>query len=174
MADKSQRAYIGLGSNLQNPTQQLQQALIALKALPQTQLVCVSSFYRSAPLGPPDQPDYCNAVAALDTALAPLALLDALQSIEQAQGRLRGERWGARTLDLDILLFGGQIIKSEHLTVPHPQMQHRAFVLCPLAEIAPNLALPNGQSLADWLAACSFDELERLLVSPRPLAGEGK
>jgi len=164
MPDKSHRAYIGLGSNLQNPIQQLQQALISLKALPQTQLACVSSFYRSAPLGPADQPDYCNAVAALDTALAPLALLNALQSIEQAQGRLRGERWGARTLDLDILLFGGQIIESERLSVPHPQMQHRAFVLWPLAEIAPNLVLPNGQFLTDWLAKCPYGELEKLKI----------
>jgi len=164
MPDKLEQAYIGLGSNLQNPAQQLQQALISLKALPQTQLVCISSFYRSAPIGSPSQPDYCNAVAALDTALAPLALLDALQSIEQTQGRVRGERWGARTLDLDILLFGGQIIESERLTVPHPQMQRRAFVLWPLAEIAPNLSLPNGKPLTDWLSKCPYGELEKLKI----------
>jgi len=173
MLNNRERAYIGLGSNLQNPFEQLEKALIALSELPQTELVCVSSFYRSVPVGPPDQPDYLNAVAALDTGLSPLELLDALQAIEQAQGRVRGERWGARTLDLDILLFGRQIINSTRLFVPHPCMSQRAFVLYPLAEIAPNSALPNGQSLTDWLAACPFTGLERLIHSPRPLPPVG-
>jgi len=162
MSKTSERAYIGLGSNLQQPFAQLKKALTALSELPQTELVCVSSFYRSVPLGPPGQPDYLNAVAALDTALNPLELLDALQAIEHAQGRVRGERWGARTLDLDILLFGVQIINSTRLFVPHPCMRQRAFVLYPLAEIAPNPALPNGQSLTDWLSNCPYGELEKL------------
>jgi len=173
MSKNNERAYIGLGSNLQNPFEQLNNALTALSELPQTELVCASSFYRSTPVGPADQPDYLNAVAALDTALKPLELLDALQAIEQAQGRVRGERWGARTLDLDILLFGRQIINSTRLFVPHPCMQQRAFVLYPLTEIAPNPVLPNGQLLTDWLAACPFVGIERL-PSPRPLVGEGK
>jgi len=164
MPDKFERAYIGLGSNLQNPPAQLEQALVALEKLPKTQLACVSSFYRSAPLGSPGQPDYCNAVASLNTRLTALELLDALQAIEQAQGRMRNERWGARTLDLDILLFGVQTIQTPRLVVPHPEMQKRAFVLWPLSEIAPNLSLPNGQPLADCLIKCPYGELEKLKI----------
>ena len=158
------RAYIGLGSNLAEPLQQLQQAVQALAALPQSQLAALSSFYASDPLGPADQPRYVNAVAALDTALEPLALLDALQRIEQEQGRVRkAERWGPRTLDLDILLLGDLRIDSERLSVPHYHMHARAFVLYPLAEIAPpDLQLPDGRSLQALLAACPFSGLERL------------
>jgi len=172
MPDQFERAYIGLGSNLQNPPAQLEQALVALGKLPQTQLVCVSSFYRSAPLGPPGQPDYCNAVASLDTRLTALELLNALQAIEQAQGRLRSEHWGARTLDLDILLFAAQSIHTARLVVPHPEMQKRAFVLWPLSEIAPNLSLPNGQPLTDWLIQCPYGELEKLDI-PSPACRRG-
>ena len=115
-----ERVYIGLGSNLAEPQQQLRCALMALDALPDSRLVAVSSLYASDPLGPADQPRYNNAVAALDTSLAPLQLLDALQAIEQAQGRERkAERWGPRTLDLDILLFGQRLIDEPRLTVPH-------------------------------------------------------
>jgi len=162
MPVNAQRAYIGLGSNLHNPPAQLHRALAALKALPQTRLVRVSSFYRSIPIGPPGQPDYINAVAALDTGLSAGQLLNALQAIEQAQGRERKERWGARTLDLDILLFGACSIDTARLVVPHPEMQQRAFVLWPLAEIAGNLTLPDGSPLTDWLAGCPFTGLERL------------
>jgi len=139
------RAYIGLGSNLQNPQRQLQKALIALDKLPQTQLACCSSFYQSVPVGPAGQPDYLNAVAALDTGLSALALLDALALSLAAQGRVRNERWGARTLDLDMLLFADQVMDTPRLTLPHREMQQRAFVLYPLAEITPKLILPNGQ-----------------------------
>lgn len=114
-----ERVYIGLGSNLAEPLRQLQAALAAIAELPHSQLVTTSSFYASDPLGPPDQPRYVNAVAALDTELAPLELLDALQRIEQEQGRVRkAERWGPRTLDLDILLFGNRLLSEERLTVP--------------------------------------------------------
>ncbi|MBE2895546.1 2-amino-4-hydroxy-6-hydroxymethyldihydropteridine diphosphokinase [Pasteurellaceae bacterium HPA106] len=141
------RAYIALGSNLANPVQQLNHALAALKQLPHSTLSAVSPFYQSTPLGPQDQPDYINAVAALDTALAPLDLLDHLQRIEHAQGRIRKRRWGERTLDLDILLYSDEIIHTERLTVPHYDMHQREFVLIPLLDIAPNLTLPDGTAL---------------------------
>ncbi len=152
-----ERVYIGLGSNLADPLTQLRSALAALAALPQTSLAAQSSFYASDPLGPADQPRYVNAVAALDTELAPLELLDALQRIELEQGRLRkAERWGPRTLDLDILLFGDRQLAEPRLTVPHYHMHARAFVLYPLAEIAPQLYLPDGRALSALLAACPF------------------
>ena len=158
-----QRAYIGLGSNLATPLQQLRSALQALNALPHSQLIAQSSFYASDPLGPADQPRYVNAVAALDTDLSPLALLDALQHIELEQGRTRkAERWGPRTLDLDILLFGDLQLDEPRLTVPHYHMHARAFVLYPLAEIAPHLRLPDGHTLNDLLADCPYVGLERL------------
>jgi 2-amino-4-hydroxy-6-hydroxymethyldihydropteridine diphosphokinase len=130
--EKSVTAYIGLGSNLQQPIQQVKQALLHLAELPQTHLLNASPLYRSAPLGPADQPDYINAVAALATRLSPLALLDALQTIERQQGRVReGERWGPRTLDLDLLLYAEQKIQNDRLRVPHPGLGERNFVLYP-------------------------------------------
>ncbi|MCJ1883895.1 2-amino-4-hydroxy-6-hydroxymethyldihydropteridine diphosphokinase [Pseudomonas sp. LA21] len=159
----SERVYIGLGSNLAEPRQQLEAALNALRQVPATTLASVSPLYASDPLGPPDQPRYVNAVAALDTDLEPLALLDALQAIELEQGRVRkDERWGPRTLDLDILLFGERLIDEPRLTVPHYHMHARAFVLYPLADLAPQLQLPNGQTLSNLLTACPFTGLERL------------
>ncbi|WP_370600062.1 2-amino-4-hydroxy-6-hydroxymethyldihydropteridine diphosphokinase [Pseudomonas nitroreducens] len=159
----SERVYLGLGSNLAEPRQQLEAALKALQQLPTTRLAGVSPLYASDPLGPPEQPRYVNAVAALDTELEPLALLDALQAIELEQGRVRkDERWGPRTLDLDILLFGDRLIDEPRLCVPHYHMHARAFVLYPLADLAPNLQLPNGKTLPDLLAACPFSGLERL------------
>lgn len=158
-----ERVYIGLGSNLDTPQEQLHSALAALAALAHTELVGQSSFYASDPLGPADQPRYVNAVAALDTTLSPLALLDELQRIEQEQGRTRkAERWGPRTLDLDILLFGERLLNEPRLTVPHYHMHARAFVLYPLAEIAPALLLPDGRPLNELLANCPFTGLERL------------
>lgn len=158
------RVYIGLGSNLAEPRQQLCSALDALTRIPDTRLSTVSSLYLSDPLGPPDQPRYHNAVAALDTSLPPLILLDALQAVEQAHGRQRkAERWGPRTLDMDILLFGDRLISDSRLTVPHYHMHARAFVLYPLAEIAPqDLQLADGRTLAELLAACPYEGLERL------------
>ena len=157
------RVYIGLGSNLAEPRRQLEAALAALARLPHCRLVAVSSLYASDPLGPPDQPRYVNAAAALDCELAPLELLDTLQAIELEQGRERkAERWGPRTLDLDILLFGDLQLDEERLTVPHYHMHARAFVLYPLAEIAPDLRLPDGQALQTLLDCCPFVGLERL------------
>jgi len=156
------RAYVGLGSNLENPEQQVRKALLALAALPATHLVRHSLLYRSAPLGPADQPDYVNAVAALDTELDPLALLEALFAIEQTQGRVRLVRWGARTLDLDLLLYGSRTLTSERLTLPHPGLRERSFVLVPLAEIAPELVLPEGDRVAELAHRCSTHGLRPL------------
>ncbi|CAH0256924.1 2-amino-4-hydroxy-6-hydroxymethyldihydropteridine diphosphokinase [Pseudomonas brassicacearum] len=157
-----ERIYIGMGSNLAEPAAQLRSAIQALAQLPDTQLVGVSAFYQSDSLLP-GQPRYTNAVAALDSRLAPLDLLDALQAIETGQGRERLERWGPRTLDLDILLFGDRLIDEPRLKVPHYHMQTRAFVLYPLAELAPaDLRLADGRLLKDLLAACPFVGLERL------------
>ncbi|MFJ5286069.1 2-amino-4-hydroxy-6-hydroxymethyldihydropteridine diphosphokinase [Pseudomonas sp. NPDC088429] len=156
------RIYIGMGSNLADPAEQLRSAVEALGQLPQTLVAGVSAFYQSDSLLP-GQPRYTNAVAALDSLLSPIQLLDALQAIENDQGRERLERWGPRTLDLDILLFGDRLIDEPRLKVPHYQIQERAFVLYPLAELAPaDLHLPDGRTLADLLAACPFIGLERL------------
>lgn len=159
-----ERVYIGLGSNLTDPAEQLRNAIKAMAQLPDTQLAAVSSFYISDSLLP-GQPRYTNAVAALDTTLAPLTLLDALQGIELDQGRERHERWGPRTLDLDILVFGNRLINEPRLKVPHYHMQARAFVLYPLAELAPDLQLADGRALEQLLAACPFEGLERLPAS---------
>ncbi|MGM3175948.1 2-amino-4-hydroxy-6-hydroxymethyldihydropteridine diphosphokinase [Dickeya lacustris] len=146
------RVYLALGSNLAEPLTQVQTALSALDAIANTRLVRCSSFYRSRPLGPQDQPDYLNAVAELETALAPDALLDNTQRIEQEHGRVRkAHRWGPRTLDLDILLFGDEVIHTERLTVPHYDMKNREFMLYPLAEIAPELIFPDGEPLRERL-----------------------
>lgn len=157
-----ERIYIGMGSNLADPAEQLRSAIDALAQLPQTELVGVSAFYQSDSLLP-GQPRYTNAVAALDSTLPPLELLDALQAIENGQGRERLERWGPRTLDLDIVLFGDRLIDEPRLKVPHYHLQERAFVLYPLAELAPtDLRLADGRSLKALLAACPFVGLERL------------
>ncbi|WP_434773302.1 2-amino-4-hydroxy-6-hydroxymethyldihydropteridine diphosphokinase [Pseudomonas entomophila] len=156
------RAYIGLGSNLSAPTAQLHSAVQALEALAGSTLAGVSSFYTSDSLLP-GQPRYTNAVAALDTALSPLALLDALQAIEHAHGRERLERWGPRTLDLDIILFGDAVIDEPRLKVPHYHLHARAFVLYPLAElVTADFQLADGRRLADLLQACPLIGLERL------------
>ena len=157
-----ERIYIGMGSNLADPADQLRSAVQALAQLPDSRLAGVSAFYQSDSLLA-GQPRYTNAVAAIDTTLAPLDLLDALQAIELDQGRERHERWGPRTLDLDILLFGDHLIDEPRLKVPHYHMQARPFVLYPLAELAPaDLKLADGRTLAQLLADCPFVGLERL------------
>jgi 2-amino-4-hydroxy-6-hydroxymethyldihydropteridine diphosphokinase len=149
--------YIGLGANLDQPQQQLEQALHELARLPNVTLVTQSSLYHSKPVGPQDQPDYVNAVAALETDLEPLALLDALQQLEQDHGRIRQRHWGERTLDLDIILIDDCVIDSERLQVPHPFAQQRTFVLYPLAEINPQLIFPNGLALQQLLTELDND-----------------
>jgi 2-amino-4-hydroxy-6-hydroxymethyldihydropteridine diphosphokinase len=156
--------YVGLGSNLAGPEEQLQTAIGHLNLLPRTRLLYVSSFYHSRPHGPEGQPDYVNAVAALNCLLEPEVLLDHLQTIEQRQGREPNQagRWGPRTLDLDILVFGKQIYQSERLTIPHPQMVQREFVLYPLLEIAPDLNVPGFGSVRELAARCPLRGLRRI------------
>ena len=157
------KVYIGLGANLKEPLLQLRNALIALEQIAQTKLVCASRFYGSKPMGPQDQPDYVNAVACIETALSPEALLDELQRIELEQGRERkDERWGPRTLDLDILLFGEQEINTPRLTIPHYGLCNREFVVYPMLEIAPQIVLPNGKSLCEISAKLPLNGLTPL------------
>ncbi|GLT16006.1 2-amino-4-hydroxy-6-hydroxymethyldihydropteridine diphosphokinase [Vibrio algivorus] len=145
-------AYIAIGSNLAEPVQQAKRAIEALRDHPHIKLITCSSLYSSTPMGPQDQPDYINAVAEIQTELSPLELLDNTQAIEQQQGRVRkAERWGPRSLDLDILLYGKQVINNERLTVPHYGIKVREFVIYPLFEIAPNLSLPDGTELKSLL-----------------------
>ncbi|WP_286270232.1 2-amino-4-hydroxy-6-hydroxymethyldihydropteridine diphosphokinase [Thalassotalea hakodatensis] len=141
--------YIGLGSNLSNPQRQIQLAVQCIRAHTGITQIALSALYCSQPMGPQDQPDYMNAVMAINTKLTPIELLDALQAIEQQAGRVRkGERWGARVLDLDILLYDQEIINTPRLTVPHYGMKQREFVLIPLAEIAPKLTLPCNSNVS--------------------------
>lgn len=179
-------AYIGLGSNLGDPHTQLRTAFEELDALPQSGCLAYSSLYRSAPMGSVDQPDFINAVLALETTLTPEALLGACQRLEQAHQRVRGEHWGPRTLDLDVLMYGDLRINTINLTIPHPGLYERNFVLYPLAEVAasvsPDLQVPGAFSqegsqevsekesqerpltvaLQDLLANCERGELEKL------------
>jgi len=149
-------AYIALGSNQASPLEQVSSALEAIAALPQSQLLAISSFYRTPPLGPQDQPDYLNAAVALETALSAEELLSQTQRIEQEHGRVRkAERWGPRTLDLDIMLFGREVIHTDRLIVPHYDMRNRAFMLVPLLDIAPECRLPDNTSVSDILAGLS-------------------
>ena len=142
------KIYIGLGSNLSDPKKQILLAIEALKTISTCQITCLSSLYYSRPMGPQDQPDYMNAVAEMTTTLSPLDLLDELQAIENSAGRVRKDnRWGARILDLDILLFNNKVINNERLIIPHYGLELREFVLLPLAEISPELILPNRKSV---------------------------
>lgn len=155
-------AFIGLGSNLADPVAQVSQALAALDRLPQTRLLKSSSLYRSAPVGYLDQPHFINAVAQVATGLAPRALLDALLALELECGRTREFQNAPRTLDLDLLMYDDLLHHEHGLTVPHPEMQRRAFVLQPLLEIAPDCIIPGVGAAADALAGCAGQQLERL------------
>jgi 2-amino-4-hydroxy-6-hydroxymethyldihydropteridine diphosphokinase len=161
-------AYIGLGSNLEDPVSQLRRAFADLDGLPDTRLVVRSSLYRSAPLGCPDQshfssqPDFVNAVAKIATGLSPQALLQALLNIEYQHGRERTFRNAPRTLDLDVLLYDDLQLQEDDLTVPHPQMHRRAFVLQPLLEIAPGVSIPGVGQAQQSLQGCQDQVLERL------------
>lgn len=155
-----QRAYVGLGANLGDPLAQLRNAVAALASLPGTCVAAVSSVYRSAPVGYLDQPDFLNAVAALDTRLSPQALLDALLVIEQEGGRTRAFRNAPRLIDLDLLLYGDRVVDEVHLTVPHPRMADRAFVLLPLAEIDPDCVVPGAGPLSTLAAGASGQAIQ--------------
>lgn len=156
-------AYIGLGSNLDDPVAHVTQARLAIAAMPGASEVGFSPLYCSQPVGPQDQPDYINAVMRIATELEPLVLLRALQAIENRQGRLRLVRWGARTLDLDILLYDQQIINLPELIVPHPELANRSFVLYPLADLAAaDMPIPGLGTLSQLLSACPADGLRKI------------
>ncbi|MGB5464587.1 MAG: 2-amino-4-hydroxy-6-hydroxymethyldihydropteridine diphosphokinase [Sedimenticolaceae bacterium] len=148
-------AFVGLGSNLGKPVAQVREAMRELDELPHTRRISQSRLYHSSPLGPAGQPPYVNAVAMLHTTLDPGALLAGLHDIEQRHGRLRNERWGPRTLDLDLLLYGDQQIETPRLRVPHPELHRRDFVLVPLFDIAPDLYLPGLGPLADYVESAA-------------------
>ena len=155
--------FVGIGSNLSQPSLQIADAIKALRALADVSLVAVSSLYKTDPMGPADQPEYLNAVAQLTTTLGPLSLLDALQGIENEQGRERSNgRWTARTLDLDLLLYGNDETQNSRLTVPHPGMTVRSFVLVPLIEIAPDIVIPGKGRAADFLETCEDFGIQRV------------
>ncbi|MAA66383.1 MAG: 2-amino-4-hydroxy-6-hydroxymethyldihydropteridine diphosphokinase [Alteromonadaceae bacterium] len=162
--------YIGLGSNLADPLRQLAGAIAALAALPETCLIAQSPFYASKPVGPQDQPDFINGATHLRTSLLPLELLDQLQNIEQHHQRERIQHWGPRTLDLDLLLFGMQTINEPRLTVPHRELANRDFVLQPLLDLAPELTLPNGDTVAELRQRCPDNQLRLLNPAPSSLA----
>lgn len=145
-------AFVALGSNLGDPQSRVKQGFAALGALPRSTLRARSRLYRTPPWGIIDQPDFVNAAACVETALEPRELLDALLAIETRAGRVRGVRNGPRTLDLDLLLYGDRVIATPDLTVPHPRLHERAFVLLPLADIAPNLDVPGHGRVIDLLA----------------------
>ena len=156
-------AWIGLGANLDNPQDQVCTALARLAAVPVSRLIAASSLYASPPMGPPDQPDYINAVARLRTALAPHELLTALQDLEAAAGRVRtGQRWGPRSLDLDLLLWGQRVVADDRLILPHPGIAERAFVLLPMAELAPDLVIPGVGRVEDLLARIDAGDVRAL------------
>lgn len=160
---KPQTTFIALGSNLEAPLTQIRNAFGELGALPKTKLIARSSLYRSAPIGNINQPYFINAVAKLETALTPSELLGALLEIERRHGRRREFPNAPRTLDLDLLLYGDLIHHEHGLTIPHPRMHQRAFVLSPLHEIAPDCVIPGIGSVADLLAACTGQQLQRLI-----------
>lgn len=153
---------VGLGSNLSDPCKQVLQALQALDGLPQTRVLARSSLYRSAPIGYLQQPDFINAVAQLETELPPRALLDALLVLEHQRGRTRDVHNGPRTLDLDVLLYDDLQHHEHGLTIPHPQMHKRAFVLRPLLEIAPDCVIPGVGPAAEALRLCADQQLEKI------------
>jgi len=165
------QVFIGLGSNLNKPVEQLKEAVATLSAADGLKGIKLSSFYSGKPMGPQDQPDYVNAVFQMETSLAPSPLLSLLQKIENGQGRIRARRWGERTLDLDILLYGEQSVNLPELTIPHIGLSKRNFVLYPLQEISPDLVIPQLGTLAELVAQCSLAELRRIeITSSRSLS----
>ena len=159
-------AYIALGSNLDNPAGQLQLAVTAIDGWQHSNIANISSVYSSAAIGPGEQANYLNAVLSLNTELSPATLLAELQTLENCQGRVRRIRWGARTLDLDILLYDDRKVRTNTLEIPHPAMQQRHFVLYPLAEIAdPQMLLPCGTNLETLLARCPREDLSLTTIT---------
>lgn len=162
------KVYIGIGSNLHEPIRQVEVAIASLNKIPNSCVSCLSSIYRSAPLGVKDQPDFINAVAQIETGLGPHALLSHLQRIEREQGRVRdGTHWGPRIIDLDILLYGDECVSADDLLIPHPELRRREFVLYPLAEIAPDLALPDGVRVSALKEGCPPNGIQRIPQGPQ-------
>jgi len=155
-------AYVGLGANIGEPRRQLQEALQHLDELPQTRVAGISGFYRSAPVGYLDQPEFLNAVAELDTGLAPGPLLEHLHEIEKCHGRERSFANAPRTLDLDLLLYGDRTMNTPGLTLPHPRMHERAFVLQPLLELDSEISIPGKGKAGALLSACGSQKIERI------------
>ena len=155
-------AYIGLGSNMDSPRQHITTAIQSLGEIQSTRIINVSSLYKSKPMGPQNQDDYINAVVQIETEMEPTELLNYLQAIENRHGRVRAEHWGPRTIDLDILMFGNEIIQNDRLTVPHPQITKRSFVIVPLAEIAPDVVIPEKGLVSELLLSIDQDGLEIL------------
>jgi 2-amino-4-hydroxy-6-hydroxymethyldihydropteridine diphosphokinase len=168
----SVKAFVGLGANLGEPEAQVRRALTALEAIPGTRFLAASSFYRSAPVGVGEQPDFINAVAAIETRLSARALLDELLAIEARFGRRRESTGAPRTLDLDLLLYGDRVIDEPGLIVPHPRMHERAFVLAPLTEIAPDVIVPRKGPVAMLLAACKDQKVEKIRGGGAPMSAE--
>ncbi len=159
------RAYIGIGSNLDNPVAQVKDAFEEIGYLPDSIIFAKSSLYGCKPMGPSDQPDYVNAVAALDTLLSAEDLFRELVKIEDMQGRTRdGEKWGPRVLDLDLLLYGKKKISKKDLIVPHPGMHERDFVIIPLAEVAGNISIPGLGKLGGLLGQCENHSVKKLVT----------
>lgn len=158
----SQQVFVGIGANLEDPIRQVRRALQELHEMPLTRLTACSSLYRTMPVGLVDQPPFVNAVARLDTRLAPRPLLDELRRIEGLHGRQRSVPDGPRTLDLDLLLFADRTLAEENLTLPHPRMHTRAFVLVPLADIDSQLEVPGRGRVADLLAQLDRRGVEKL------------
>jgi 2-amino-4-hydroxy-6-hydroxymethyldihydropteridine diphosphokinase len=156
------QVFIGLGSNLDDPQTQILTAIEDIHQLDNTRLLNQSSLYRSPPMGPQDQPDYVNAVVEVETELSPHVLLDNLQQLEQKHGRIKKRHWGERTLDLDILLYSDCVIDDDKLKVPHPGLSERAFVVYPLAEIAPDLIIPGKGQLTIIKQNCPLDGLRKV------------
>lgn len=157
----STTVYIGLGSNMEDPVAQLKHSINSLDAHSTIEVTAISRFYRNPPMGPQDQPDYVNAVVRVEVDIEPEPLLDTLQAIENAQGRDRNERhWGPRTIDLDILLYDELFVDTERLTIPHPGIASRSFVLQPLADIDPDLVIPDHGSVEHLLEHCDTYWLE--------------
>ena len=163
MQQKATIAYIGLGSNLADPVRQVRTAMAALSVLPQTELDACSPLYRTVPVGNAAQPDFINAVCRIRTSLPAVTLLQALLGIERAHGRVRGgEKAGPRTLDLDLLVYGEETRNTAQLSLPHPRLHERAFVLYPLAELDPGLAIPRHGLVGMLLARCAGQVIEKL------------
>jgi 2-amino-4-hydroxy-6-hydroxymethyldihydropteridine diphosphokinase len=162
MARVPAEAFVGLGANLENPVQQVSRAMTELDGIEHTRLLAASSLYRSDPVGYADQPHFINAVAKLHTGLSPHELLDALHVIENRHGRRRSVRNAPRTLDLDLLTYGVLVLQEQGLTLPHPRMHERAFVLMPLAELAPDVRVPGRGPIAQLLAQADRSGVEKL------------